>query len=47
MIIKISDAEYDKIKKELLDLKKYPFLKKISVNKIVGASPKNLKKLNI
>ena len=36
---KISDAEYDKIKKDLLDLeKKYPFLKKIdSVNKIFGA----------
>ena len=45
---KISDAEYDKIKKELLDLeKKYPFLKKIdSVNKIVGAlSPNKFKKI--
>ncbi len=45
---KISDAEYDKIKKDLLDLeKKYPFLKKIdSVNKIVGAlSPKKFKKI--
>ena len=45
---KISDAEYDKIKKDLLDLeKKYPFLKKIdSVNKIVGAlSPNKFKKI--
>ena len=39
----ISDAEYDKIKLELLELeKKYPFLKKIdTVSKIVGAKPSN------
>ena len=40
---KISDAEYDKIKLEVLELeKKYPFLKKIgSVNLIIGAEPSN------
>ncbi len=40
---KITDAEYDKIKNEILALeKKYPFLKKIeSVEKIIGAKPSN------
>ena len=39
----ISDSEYDKIKKELLDLEKiYPFLKKIaSVEQIIGSPPSN------
>ena len=40
---KISDAEYDKIKKETIELeKKHDFLKKIdSVKDIVGAPPTN------
>ena len=40
---KISDAEYDKIKKETIELeKKHDFLKKIdSVKDIVGATPTN------
>ena len=40
---KISDAEYDKIKIELLELEKnYPYLKKIgSVEKIIGSAPSN------
>ena len=40
---KVSDSEYDKLKKELIDLEsKFPFLKSIgSVNKIVGATPSN------
>ena len=39
----ISDAEYDKIKIELLELEKnYPYLKKIgSVEKIIGSAPSN------
>ncbi len=39
----ITDAEYDKIKKELQDLEKnYPFLKKIdSVENVIGAKPSN------
>ena len=39
----ISDSEYDKIKRELLELEKnYPYLKKItSVEKIVGSPPLN------
>ena len=45
----ISDAEYDKLKKELLELEqKNPYLKKIaSVEKIIGAPPSNkFKKFN-
>ena len=45
----ISDAEYDKLKKELLELEqKNPYLKKIaSVDKIIGAPPSNkFKKFN-
>ena len=40
---KVSDSEYDKLKKELIDLEsKFSFLKSIgSVNKIVGATPSN------
>ncbi len=40
---KISDDQYDQIKRELLDLeKKYPYLKSYgSVDKIVGATPSN------
>ena len=40
---KISDFEYDKLKKEALELEKnYTFLKKVdSVNNIVGAAPSN------
>ena len=40
---KISDAEYDEIKKNILQLEKeFPFLKKIaSINNIVGATPSN------
>ncbi len=40
---KISDSEYDELKKEIYELeKKYSFLKKIdSVSKIIGASPSN------
>ncbi len=40
---KISDSEYDKIKKEILELERNnPYLKKIdSVEKIVGATPSN------
>ena len=40
---KISDSEYDKIKKEIIELEnKYSFLKKIgSVENIVGATPLN------
>ena len=40
---KISDSEYDKNKKEILDLeKKYSYLKKIeSIGNIVGAKPSN------
>jgi len=40
---KISDSEYDKLKREIIKLeKKYLYLKKIdSVNSIVGASPTN------
>ncbi len=40
---KVSDSEYDNLKKELIDLEnKFPFLKKIgSVNKIIGATPSN------
>ena len=40
---KISDASYDELKKEILDLeKKYPFLKDTdSVEKIVGSTPSN------
>ena len=40
---KISDAEYDKIKKEIIDLeKKFDFLKKLKErNNIVGAPPSN------
>ena len=39
----ISDAEYDKLKKEINDLeKKYNFLKKLSLNtKIIGSPPSN------
>ena len=39
----ISDADYDNLKFELIELeKKYPFLKKIeSVNEIIGARPSN------
>jgi DNA ligase (NAD+) len=39
----INDSEYDKIKKELLELEtKFPFLKKIeSVSNIIGAKPLN------
>ena len=39
----ISDAEYDKIKLELIELKKkYPFLKKVnSVSQLIGAKPSN------
>ena len=39
----ISDAEYDSIKKELIQLeKKYPYLEKInSVKTIIGAPPSN------
>ena len=38
---KISDSEYDKLKKEIFELeKKYPYLKKIdTISKIVGSSP--------
>ena len=40
---KISDSEYDKIKKEILELeKKYSYLKEIdSIDKIIGAEPSN------
>ena len=40
---KISDAEYDKIKKEIIDLeKKFDFLKKLKArNNIIGAPPSN------
>jgi DNA ligase (NAD+) len=40
---KISDSEYDKIKKETFELeKKYPYLKKIvSINSIIGSPPTN------
>ncbi len=40
---KITDAEYDKIKKETLEqLKKYPFLKQtIKIETIIGAKPSN------
>ncbi len=40
---KISDSEYDELKKNIYELeKKYPFLKKIeSVSKIIGTSPSN------
>ena len=39
----VSDAEYDKIKKEIFDLKvKFKFLKKLSINNnLVGAPPSN------
>ena len=40
---KISDNEYDLLKKEIFDLeKKYVFLKKLNLNKtLVGAPPSN------
>ena len=39
----ISDAEYDKIKNEIIDLEKqYPYLKKIAtIEKIIGTPPSN------
>lgn len=40
---RISDAQYDKLKKEIIDLEnKFKFLKQLGItNKLVGSTPKN------